>query len=495
MRKRLVSIMMLFIMVIMSIIACGTTNETFHPKLTASEEYDIQFSTTAVHDPSIVKDNDTYYIFGSHLASAKTQDLINWEQISSKVSANNQLMPDAIKAMPETFQWAKTQTLWAPDVIRLADGKYYMYYCACEGSSPLSCLGIAVSDKIDGPYKDQGIILRSGMTTQPSENGDFYDATIYPNVVDPCVFFDAEDKLWMVYGSYSGGIFILELNPDTGRPLESGYGKKLLGENHLRIEGSYIMYNPDTEYYYLFLSFGGLDSDGGYNIRVARSKTPDGPYLDAEGQDMINCKGPANTFFDDEAAEKFGTKLLGGYKWKWEEGEKGEDRKGLLSPGHNSAIYDESLNKYFIIYHTRMESRGESFSVYTNQMFFNAEDWPVVAPYRYTGETIGSYKDSDVAGMYKFLNHGHDINVEMHVSDDIILYSNHKVGGDHEGKWKLTENNQLEITIDDIKYSGVFVQEYDDNGEKYVMTFTAMSSETGECIWGSGLDAVNLQTK
>jgi len=74
------------------------------------------------------------------------------------------------------------------------------------------------------------------------------------------------------------------MNPSTGKQYPGqGYGKKLLGANHSRIEGPYIQYSPDTGYYYLFLSFGGLTADGGYNIRVARSQNPDGPYYDAEG--------------------------------------------------------------------------------------------------------------------------------------------------------------------------------------------------------------------
>jgi arabinan endo-1,5-alpha-L-arabinosidase len=40
-----------------------------------------------------------------------------------------------------------------------------------------------------------------------------------PNVVDPNTFFDKDGKLWMIYGSYSGGIFILEMDATTGLPL------------------------------------------------------------------------------------------------------------------------------------------------------------------------------------------------------------------------------------------------------------------------------------
>lgn len=35
------------------------------------------FTEVSVHDPSIIKDGDAFYTFGSHLAAAKTKDLMN----------------------------------------------------------------------------------------------------------------------------------------------------------------------------------------------------------------------------------------------------------------------------------------------------------------------------------------------------------------------------------------------------------------------------------
>lgn len=46
----------------------------------------------SVHDPSVIKDNDTYYIFGSHMESAKSTDLRNWTGFSSGVNAENKLL-------------------------------------------------------------------------------------------------------------------------------------------------------------------------------------------------------------------------------------------------------------------------------------------------------------------------------------------------------------------------------------------------------------------
>jgi arabinan endo-1,5-alpha-L-arabinosidase len=238
----------------------------------------IVFQNAAVHDPSVIKVDDMFYVFGSHLAAAKSRDLMKWQQVSDGVTASNPLFlngaSNVFTELAETFSWAQSSTLWAADVKHMPDGKFYMYYNACKGDSPRSALGIAVANNIEGPYVDKGIILKSGMWGQPSHDGTIYDALKHPNAVDPHVFSDRAGKLWMVYGSYSGGIFILALNPSTGMPLPGqGYGKRLMGGNHARIEGAYVMYSPATSHYYLFTSFGGLDSTGGYNMRVARSST------------------------------------------------------------------------------------------------------------------------------------------------------------------------------------------------------------------------------
>lgn len=448
------------------------------------------FDNVSVHDPSIVKEGDAYYIFGSHLAVAKTTDLINWTLVASGVTKNNRVIPDAMTEMAPAFEWAHTNTFWAPDVIRLEDGRYYYYYCNCEGSKPLAALGAAVSDDIEGPYKDLGIILRSGMEDEPSENGDRYDARIYPNVVDPCVFYDKDGRLWIMYGSYSGGIFILELDRKTGFPLEDGYGKKLLGKNHLRIEGSYVQYSEETGYYYMFLSFGGLARDGGYNIRVCRSENPDGPYYDSQGNDMIDCKGPEGSFFDDEAAQKYGAKLMGSYHWNSAEGEENSRNYGYLSPGHNSTIYDEKTGKYFLIFHARFEGRGENHEVRVHQMFLNEDGWFVVAPYRYVGETIGTYTDKDIAGDYKVINHQKDISPKVKKSENVVLKEDHTVVGDWHGTWELKGDNTCILTIDGAEYKGVFLKQWDELGLKNVMTFTVLSGE-GKAIWGSGYEALD----
>lgn len=443
------------------------------------------FTEASVHDPSVIKVEDTYYVFGSHLQAAKTNDLMNWTQISTGPEKGNPLIPDPAVEMAEALEWAETTTFWAGDVIQLEDGRFYMYYCNCKGDSPRSYLGLAVSEDIEGPYTDLGPILKSGMWGEKGADGKVYDATVAPNVVDPDVFFDKEGRLWMIYGSYSGGIFIMELDKTTGFPLEGqGYGKKLLGGNHSRIEAPYILYNEETDYYYMFLSFGGLDGVGGYNIRVARSKTPDGPYYDAEGNDMIKCKGPNGSFFNDQAVEPYGVKLIGNYQFITGEGEAKKVRTGYKSPGHNSAYYDEEKNQYYLIFHTRFALRGEAYEVRVHQMFFNEEGWPVVAPHRYSGEVIGKYAKEDVVGRYKLINHGKDISADIKMSQDILLNTDGTITGAVEGKWEKKGDHQVQLEIDGECYNGHFIHQWDTDGKGQTIAFTVLSNK-GVALWGS----------
>ncbi|MBP3655169.1 MAG: glycoside hydrolase family 43 protein [Clostridia bacterium] len=444
----------------------------------ACAQEEVKFRNASVHDPSVMRAEDgTFYIYGSHMQAAVSPDLMQWKMISRNAENGCSLVENVQEEMREALSYAKTVTFWAPDVIRLADGRYYMYYCTCEGSSPLSALGLAVSDRPEGPFENIGIMLKSG--------GPGYDATQLPNAIDPNVFYDKDGKLWMVYGSYSGGIYILQMDEDTGFPLEGqGYGKKLLGKNHARIEAPYITYNPETGYYYLFLSFGGLNAADGYNIRVCRSENPDGPYVDALGQDMIDCGGRNGTYFNDPDYEPYGVKLMGGYVLSAAEGEAKSKDIIYRSPGHNSVYRDEETGQYFLIFHTRFVGRGESYYVRVHQMYFNDAGWPVVSPLRYAGETLTPVDEAQRAGSYKILLHERDINLTEHVSQLCELHGDGTITGAHSGSWTMLDGNRIELTLDGTTYNGVMNLGYDnDYNQAFVTTITAMDA-TGLCLWG-----------
>jgi arabinan endo-1,5-alpha-L-arabinosidase len=461
----------------------------------------VTFGEISVHDPSVIKVGATYYVFGSHLSAAKTTDLMNWTRVADGTNEANPLFKTAaggnvLTQLAEAFAWTKSTrnpnpTLWAADVHKLDNGKFAFYYNAAEGFSPLSAMGLATADNVEGPYLNQQIFLKSGGAGQRLADGTAYNADFHPNVVDPQAFRDKDGKMWMVYGSYSGGIFILEMDKATGLPLNStynqqngGFGKRLIGNYHARIEGGYILYSPQSQYYYLFMSFGGLGAgtDGGYNMRVARSRNPDGPYVDTKGTDMTTVKGTPGKIFDDAVYAPHALKLMGAHEFAL--GQNLVQR--YVSPGHNSAYHEtaNNSNQYFLVFHSRFNLGVEIHEVRVHEFFINEEGWPVVAPLRYvplskSATTVAAaVSAADAAGTYLMVNHGIDIAAAPKVAQNLVLNANGSVSGALTGTWAHKGSNNITITPSSgPAFSGVLSRQYNPGAQAFVVTFAAQSND------------------
>lgn len=470
----------------LKILACGAATFFAALGLAAQEAATPSFTSAAsVHDPAVIKDGSTYYVFGSHMASASSTDLMNWTQLTTSAAAPNSLFRNNAPRveLADTLTYAgNTDTFWAPDVIKLGDGKFYFYYCACQGSSPLSALGVARADAVTGQYADVGILLKSAGAT-PTVTP--YNAYVMPNVVDPSVFYDKMGALWMVYGSFSGGIFILKLDPSTGQPIVGqGYGKKLLGGNHARIEGPTIVYAPETDYYYLFCTFGGLDAAGGYNVRVGRSRAADGPYLDSAGNDLTNVAGSPSVLFDDASIAPYGVKLMGNWQFVHTADDAASLSRGYVSPGGVSITRDAATGKYVMVFHTRFVGRGEAHEVRTHQLFLNEQGWFVAAPQRYAQETIRPTDVGQVPGDYKLINHGKDITATVKLSSLITLNPDGTISGAVTGTWLLSGDHYISLALSGVIYRGVVARVWDDDNQMWVQSFSALS-DNGTAWWGS----------
>lgn len=497
------------------------------------------FTDVSVHDPSIVKDpkSGLYYVFGSHIAAAKSADLMNWTSFTNGYApVNNTIFGDLSANLAPSFAWAGEDdadsrggyAVWAPDVLWNKDyvnadgtkGAYLMYY-SVSSTYIRSAIGLAVSKNIEGPYTYVDTLIYSGFTRDDAQdaNSDVnkkwtnthidelfdeanpawfkatgeYNNDAYPNAIDPTIFYDKDGNQWMVYGSWSGGLFIYEMDEKTGKPIYPGengltedgriidkyFGTKIAGGFHQSGEGPYIVYDKTTDYYYLFETYGGLSSTGGYNMRTFRSDNPDGPYVDAAGKSPV---------FPDRNTSNvsYGNKLMSNYLFKRELGEPGTGTGiGYVSPGHNSVFYDSS-GKLFNVFHSRFPNEGELHEVRVHQMFMNSEGWPVVAPYRYTGEKLNKINESNIVGEYKFIKHEQDNSATIRNSVFIRLNEDHSISGDVTGTWEKTGNNYAAITIDGVIYNGVFLKQWEPTSARQTITFTAMSSE-GASIWGSKL--------
>lgn len=482
----------------------------------------------SVHDPSIVKAGDTYYIFGSHMAWAKSKDLKNWQTFTMNINTNYSNMYGTVwnnwcgynasgnKISISDKDNGLHANLWAPDVIWNETMQKWCMYMSNNGkdTSHNSVITLATADQIEGPYTYAGEVVYSGFTNKgvqlfsktdykkvtgdTSVNSRYLNANgtwnsnYGPNCIDPCVKYDDNGELWMTYGSWFGGIYAIKLDAKTGlrdysktyttvaNKSDEYFGIKLAGGYGRSGEGPYFVKNGD--YWYLFLSYGGLKAAGGYHMRVFRSKNLTGPYVDQNGKSAIYTSGGDNVSGD------VGYKLLGNYQWS-------EMSSGEVAQGHNSAFVDTD-GKMYVVYHTRYNNGTEWHNVRTHQLYINADGWPVTAVNDYQGETISKtgYSKEEMVGTYRVLYHKLNIdysNLECATEQEICLNADGTITGTYNGTWTYTAGKAyVTLKIAGTEYKGVFAKGAIAENSSPVMTFTA--SGRNVAIWGKKVPDAKL---
>ncbi len=518
----------------------------------------------SVHDPSVVWDAQSrqYYIFGSHRAQARTADLYHWTYITPSIpwgtvvdgtvvsDASNQdaftrpqvtsittaagktvSLPDfdaaAWSALAST-DYEVDGNMWAPDIIYNPVMHKWCQYLSINGDNWASSVILLTADDINGPFVYQGPVVIGGFNGKNDnsyKNTDLEQVigtqaslparynkqgswgTTWPNCIDPCVFYDEDGQLWMSYGSWSGGVFMLKLDPRTGLrdydavyPLTGSgdnytsdpyFGTKIAGGYYVSGEGSYIQHIGD--YYYLFMSYGGLTADGGYEMEVFRSKNPDGPYVDPNGTSAVYGRYVKN--FGTNASYR-GEKILGNYEdWGFMTtgGKTSYSTPGELSQGHNSAVTD-SLGRSFLIYHTRFNDGSEGHTVRVHQLFTTKNGWLAAAPFEFTGETVNDdsiahsqrFSAHDMAGTYQVLIHKQGVdyaNKETVKPVSLTLAEDGKVTGDLTGTWSLEDGTSyMTLTAGGNTYQAVVAEQQMEPYTIKAIAFTGVG--TSATVWG-----------
>ncbi len=425
---------------------------------------------------------------------------------------------------------------WAPDVIYNKTMKKWCMYMSLNGDHWCSSIVCFTSDNIEGPWIYQGPVVFSGFqgtyvhnsyaAASDWQNMDLAIATgatslptrynvgskwgtYWPNCIDPCVFYDDDDNLWMSYGSWSGGIFMLKLDKTNGLrdytytfPYEVNgksatpgsananttsdpyFGKKIAGGYYVSGEASYIQ--KIGKYYFLFMSYGGLESTGGYQMRVFRSESPTGPFVDCNGTSAIYNTYRLN--YSSTTADNRGVLLFGGYKWDAMSGAE-------IAQGHNSAFIDKQ-GRAFVVYHTRFSNGGEGHQVRVHQLFLNDEGWLMAAPFEFDGETVtneaiastASVADADIAGDYQFMRHQYGQDTESKAYEtpvNITLNADGTISGSETGTWERTAGTDyIHLTINGVVYRGVLVKQTIDYTNIPAIAISALSSSSGSKTMG-----------
>ncbi len=390
-------------------------------------------------------------------------------------------------------------------------------YLSVNGAVWNSSVVLCTADNIDGPYTYQGTIVYSGFTNKSVNNvndtdvqrvlGSNPDISRYlgsdgswnaaygTNAIDPAVFYDEEGDLWMVYGSWFGGLYMLELDEQTGlrdynvkydtiaNESDAYMGIKAAGGNYASGEGPYIEYmkapGSNKGYYYLFVSYGFFNSNGGYNMRIFRSESPSGPYVDQNGNSAKFPRG------GDNIGGSIGERLMSNYQWDCND-------RPFKAQGHNSVLMDDD-GKLFVIYHTKFDDPYGFHEVRVHQMVMNEDGWPTAAAYEYTGETLseaGHTMDA-VTGEYEFIFHTlnqafvNEQSADVERSKDIVLNADGSVTGDITGTWTMRDGSpEMTLTYNGVTYKGSFLVQADESAAMtQKMTFTATGNNT--CVWGS----------
>ncbi|HEY3780103.1 MAG TPA: arabinan endo-1,5-alpha-L-arabinosidase [Fimbriimonadaceae bacterium] len=235
-----------------------------------------------VHDPAIIDFNGHYICFstsGNGFGVIRTSnDLIHWK-----------VHGPIIRETPEWLRKAIPQhhSIWAPEARRFGADGLRVYYCASRAfGHNTSYIGVAQCDKFDPDnptegWHDLGLVISS------DEQHDNF------NAIDPSTVLDRSGRLWMYFGSYWSGLYVVELDPQTGKLKNPDNPRKVLIARNTEdkangLEAPSSLYKDG--FYYLFVSYGlaaaGVRST--YHIVVGRSATPDGPFTDSTGKGMVD---------------------------------------------------------------------------------------------------------------------------------------------------------------------------------------------------------------
>lgn len=520
-----------------------------------------------------------FYIYGSHYVGAKTRDFKSYTTISNYYQGgySDNVWTGTYNTY-KAFQSCPTHTVkrclpgsttqedvtlgsfdagafasiyadnvgswvsgcqWAPDIIYNPHMGKWCLYLSINGDHWASVVVLLTSDNPTGPftyeapivfggfdgqtrtgksvnYKDTDLeIVLGAQTSLPSRYRTNAWGSYYPNCIDPCSFFDEDGELWLAYGSWSGGIFMLKLDKNTGlrdytctyggtgtspnanATSDAYFGKKIAGGYYVSGEGPYIQHIGN--YYYLFMSYGGFGPSDGYEMRVFRSAKPDGPYTDASGTSALYTKYQRN--FGPNAATNKGMKLIGAMN-NW-----GLMTVGECAQGHNSACQDDK-GRTFLMCHTKFNlplledgTRNLAHNVRAYQLYLNKEGWLVTAPFQFYGETTTDetlattqpFSAADIEGDYHVIRHPYKLdhdNMAEATPGTIHLSADGKVTGDYTGTWAYTDEGKsyFRIKLGSYTYSGVIVEQTLEGSTAKALCFTTVCSTTGAQsgvpVWG-----------
>lgn len=433
----------------------------------ASPEMTSQWAQYNVHDPSMLDDGKFVYCYNTDVAFGtairpglqirRSINLVEWEFVGWVFNS----LPSAGSAHITRNGGTPNNSLWAPYAMKVGE-EYRVYYSLASNVGRVSAIGLATSDDPRGPFREKGVVV----TSVPEGT--------HTNAIDPTVIIDQAGNYWMYYGSSWDGIYIMQLDPETGLALRTGdIGIRIAHRGFTsntingNIEGPEIIYNEDQGMYYLFIAYDWLETK--YNVRVGRSESPNGPFLDYFGQDL-------NEFSDDYPM------ILAPYQFDGHSGWQGVSHPAVFKKEGEFYMAHQGrpgVNQFYMVLHTR-------------QVFWTTDGWPIVSAERFADEVETVVEESELLGTWEIIDFGYTVvpgfadtqtSPDFQRSKTVSIEAGGSITGELTGSWTY-ESPWLTLTIGEVTTQVLTERGRDwENEVASTVLFTGIK-EDGLTLWG-----------
>lgn len=464
-----------------------------------------QWNLENVHDPTVVKDGDYFYMYQTNASYGnvhqghgnypyrRSKDLVNWDYQGAAFSEVQSWVKDSLNNIRAEMDLPPIENpnygFWAPHITKVGD-TYRLYYSVIidnpiEGSDPNTSwterafIGLAEStDLSSNNWEDKGVVVHSvadGEETYDRDGGNDWSAYFKFNAIDPSYVITPEGEHWLIYGSWHSGIAAVQLDPDTGKPYElndlEDYGVRIAGRGNVNenrwqaLEAPEIFYNEETGYYYLFLAYDELSI--AYNTRVARSQNITGPYYGIDGNNVT------------EGAEAW-PMVTHPYKF--------DEHYGWVGISHPSVFQDSETGQWFYSSQGRLPPDISGINAsnavmmgHVRKIYWTDNGWPVVAPERYANVPEYEITEEDLVGTWEEIRLGYQYQT-MQTSYTVMLHEDNSLGGELDGSWSFDETSNI-LTINDTEFIVDNAWDWEASPRKTAITYAGLTSG-GQSIWG-----------
>lgn len=433
-----------------------------------------------------------------HFHCRRSKDLVNWEYLGATmeeapawaVEKLNEYRNEMINAEGKKLDPIKAEDIsygyWAPVVRKVNNGLYRMYYSLVIDNyiktgkkntaenfdhswTERAFIGLMeTSNPASNQWEDKGMVVCSSSDKPNTEangwgrrgTGD-WNAYFKFNAIDPTYTITPEGKHWLIYGSWHSGFAALEVNPSTGMPLTplakpwtvegntiESFGKLVAtrGTSSNRwqaSEGPDVIYNPQTQKYYMFMAYGQLAV--AYNTRVVRADRPEGPYVDMQGNSAT-------------AGKEMLPVVTAPYKFSNSNGWVGISHCGIFDDGQGNWYYTSQGR--FPVDVPGINASNAIMMGHVRSILWTEDGWPIVMPERYGAVPKVAIAKEELEGNWELIqmkptaqNSTNDGNATQYESKVITLGADGKVTSEAWGNdqtWSFDAAKNM-ITIGNNK--------------------------------------------